>query len=181
MVAPEMFLMMAPASDAPVLEICSEPMASTDAASFCRSWSNCLMSLLTGANWNGLSGGGLGGGGGARCSTVGFAAVSAAFFSVRSPTAKPPPADAGASTERRPLEAAAGGGASAAFCAVLPDGGGGGGGGGFDVSRMAPMMRMRISSPTFVVNKMIKMTAKAPTWTKIETQTPVRSFFLTLG
>src|SRR5881394_2494643 len=53
-VAPAILVTTAPASETPDLAICSEPMASVDAADFERSASNCLMSLLSGDEANTL-------------------------------------------------------------------------------------------------------------------------------
>src|SRR5258706_7748302 len=98
-VAPETLPMIAPASDTPLLEICSVPKASVEAAALERSASNCLISLLGGAEENTLGGGGgLGEGG----RTVGGGALvgpalERPLVCVRSSTAKPSPTAAGAS------------------------------------------------------------------------------------
>src|SRR5262245_37752578 len=175
--------MIAPASDEPVLEICSVPMASVEAVALARSASNCLMSLLARAEENSF-GGGSGFGSGAAILTGTFvlppsAAAGPPFFSVLS-LKKLSPAAAGASVARDPRE---GGGASGAAFGLCLGWAGVGGGLGFScflVWRVAPIVRSSNCFPISVLERRNKEMAMTSACRTIETKTPVRSFFLTL-
>src|SRR5688572_32464157 len=102
MVAPETLPTTSPASEPPVLEICSEPIASTTAASFARSAYNCRMLVDPAAFIAGLGGGGGGGGSATIFGAAARAAASASALAFkRSSPKNDSPRAAGASAAWR--------------------------------------------------------------------------------